>query len=150
MTSASGTSLTRIRDKRRIYNHLVACGTATCDEVEIALGMPHQTASARFFDLRALNWIAPTGETRATRTGSPALVWRPLPEEQHRAARTTRPPLRVTRYYAAGLTDLGEWITMGPYYTPEARTAMLAGITFTFLLLLMQSRHGVLTIQEPP
>jgi hypothetical protein len=47
----------------------------TCDEVEVLLGMRHQTCSARFTDMKKFNWIVKCG-SRLTRTGSPAGVWR--------------------------------------------------------------------------
>jgi hypothetical protein len=46
----------------------------TCDQVEQATGLPHQTASARMTNLKAENKIYETGEERPTRTGSPAAV----------------------------------------------------------------------------
>lgn len=48
---------------------------ATCDEVEVALGMSHQTCSARFTDLKIARHIETLGELRPTRTGSPAIAW---------------------------------------------------------------------------
>lgn len=49
---------------------------ATDDEIERALDMKHQTASARRRELVLAGLIAPTGERRPTRSGSPAQVWR--------------------------------------------------------------------------
>lgn len=46
---------------------------ATCDEVEVALGMTHQTASARFTELRARKLTRIVGERR-TRSGRKASV----------------------------------------------------------------------------
>jgi len=51
----------------------------TCDEAELALGMLHQTCSARFTDMKRYGWIECCGR-RPTRTGSPADVWRLAPE----------------------------------------------------------------------
>ncbi len=48
---------------------------AICDECEIALGLPHQTASARFTELKASGALVQSGEIRPTRTGSPAAVF---------------------------------------------------------------------------
>jgi hypothetical protein len=48
---------------------------ATCDEVEIATGMPHQTASARVVELRRAGLIRRTGERRPTRSGRNAWVY---------------------------------------------------------------------------
>jgi len=70
------------RDLRRIYFALVACHPEgmTSDECEILLGIPHQTCSARFTDMKRYGWVEWCG-TRKTRTGSPAGVWRVTKEE---------------------------------------------------------------------
>jgi len=49
----------------------------TCDEMEIELGMLHQTCSARFSDMKRMGWIVKCGE-RPTRTGCKADVWRTI------------------------------------------------------------------------
>lgn len=53
---------------------------ATCDEVEAALELPHQTCSARFCELKdppdgTLPLIETLGEVRKTRTGARAIVY---------------------------------------------------------------------------
>ncbi len=48
---------------------------ATCDEIEEALNMKHQTASARVNELRHLNRIRRTLDTRPTRSGRAAVVY---------------------------------------------------------------------------
>ena len=48
---------------------------ATCDEVEAALDLRHQTASARVRELVLSKEIRDTGRTRKTRSGSPARVY---------------------------------------------------------------------------
>ena len=63
------------RDRARILAHLATVPDATCDEVEIALGIGHQTASARFSELKATGEIQPT-ERRRTRSGCTARAWR--------------------------------------------------------------------------
>lgn len=143
-------------DRVRIYRYIVDCGGATCDEVEEALGIKHQTASARINDLRALNRVRDSGGSRETRSGSSAIVWLPVPEDQHRTTPLPPPPARRTRYFAVGLTTDNEWLSLGPYYTPEARTTGLLGLTFAILLLIIQrpnaaderSSRGILTIEE--
>ena len=64
-------------DRRRVYDLLVERGDegATDDEIEQALNLPHQTASARRNGLRDDGWVVDSGRTRPTRTGSPAVVW---------------------------------------------------------------------------
>jgi hypothetical protein len=49
---------------------------ATDDEIEVALGMRHQTASARRRELAIGKWIEDSGERRATRSGRMAIVWK--------------------------------------------------------------------------
>lgn len=48
----------------------------TCDEVEEATGLTHQTASARINELRAKGRIEDSGVVRRTRSGRAAIVWR--------------------------------------------------------------------------
>lgn len=48
---------------------------ATDWEIERALGMKHQTASARRYDLAKGGWIVESGVTRKTDTGNDAAVW---------------------------------------------------------------------------
>jgi hypothetical protein len=50
---------------------------ATCDEIEVALNLRHQTASARVRELALGGLIFDTGERRETRSGRPARVYRP-------------------------------------------------------------------------
>jgi predicted ArsR family transcriptional regulator len=50
-------------------------GEATCDEVEVFLGMPHQTASARIRELSLMGLIVDTGDRRKTRSGRLARVY---------------------------------------------------------------------------
>lgn len=62
-------------DRLRILHHLRTVTDATCDEVELALEMNHQTCSARFSELKREGIIVPTVK-RATRTGCKAQAWR--------------------------------------------------------------------------
>lgn len=50
---------------------------ATCDEVEVALGLRHQTASARCYELKHMGWIYETNQRRPTRSGRQATVLAP-------------------------------------------------------------------------
>jgi hypothetical protein len=52
---------------------------ATCDEAEAALGLRHQTASARLRELFLAGWVFTTGETRLTRARRQARVYRATP-----------------------------------------------------------------------
>lgn len=47
---------------------------ATCDEIEAALGLAHQTASARVWELRGAGCVAETSMQRGTRRGRMATV----------------------------------------------------------------------------
>jgi predicted Rossmann fold nucleotide-binding protein DprA/Smf involved in DNA uptake len=48
---------------------------ATCDEIEVALGMRHQTASARLRELELAGRIEKTSYRRPTRSGRGAQVY---------------------------------------------------------------------------
>lgn len=64
----------KTRDRLRIISYLSAVTDATCDEAEIALGMNHQTCSARFSELKMEGFIVSTSK-RPTRTGCMAKAW---------------------------------------------------------------------------
>lgn len=70
--SAKATKQQTIRD---IIDHLKRQGIngATCDEIEVALGLKHQTASARCSDLKNAKIVKENGR-RKTRSGSTAAV----------------------------------------------------------------------------
>ena len=74
MSVASKTETVR----QRVLSFIKERGTtgATCDEVEIELGMPHQTASARLWELRKMDLATDDMKgVRLTRTGRRARVW---------------------------------------------------------------------------
>jgi hypothetical protein len=48
---------------------------ATCDQIEIALGLTHQTCSARFNELAKAGAIVDSGNRRPTRSGRKAIVY---------------------------------------------------------------------------
>jgi len=48
----------------------------TCDELELQLGMRHQTASARVNELLKATYIEDSGERRKTSSGRQATVWK--------------------------------------------------------------------------
>lgn len=54
---------------------------ATSDEAEVALGLSHQTVSARFTELKALELVTPAGR-RPTRSGRSAGVYVAAPVQQ--------------------------------------------------------------------
>lgn len=61
----------------RVLAHLVEVGDdgATCDEVEQALELSHQTASARLRELVLKGRAEDSGQRRTTRSGRKAAVW---------------------------------------------------------------------------
>lgn len=60
-----------------VYCFISQCGWAgaTCDEIEQALNMKHQTASARVNELMTGGHIVNSGRKRATSSGRAAIVW---------------------------------------------------------------------------
>jgi hypothetical protein len=64
-----------LRQRNRIYKFIVENCGATCDEIEVGLGMLHQTASSRINQLARDGWLRDTGDRRETRTGRLAIVW---------------------------------------------------------------------------
>ena len=66
---------------------------ATCDELELLLGVSHQTASATLRDLQGRRGIqraiVDSRARRPTRTGRPAIVWLSLRQAQRQHATTT-------------------------------------------------------------
>lgn len=72
---------------------------ATCDEVEIALTLAHQTVSARFWELVRKQQIFPTWATRLTRSGRRARVY---------VTQANRPPMKtiVAQITAFGRVEL--------------------------------------------
>ena len=64
-------------DRRRVYDLILERGAegATDDELEVALDLPHQTASARRNGLRDDGWVTDSGRKRPTRSGADAIVW---------------------------------------------------------------------------
>lgn len=60
-----------------VYQHIAKQGRngATCDEIEVALGFRHQTASARVNGLSKKARVRDSGARRKTRGGRSAAVW---------------------------------------------------------------------------
>jgi len=59
----------------KVLAHINAVGNATCDEIEEAMKLKHQTASARIRELVLDGKIQDTGMRRRTRSGSSARVY---------------------------------------------------------------------------
>ena len=75
-SAAANRRTNKSRDRARILAHLRTVPDATCEEVEIALNMGHQTCSARFSELKRDGEILAVEERRATRSGCLARAWR--------------------------------------------------------------------------
>lgn len=73
---ASVAPTARATQRQLALDHIRSTGGATCDEVEVAFDMPHQTASARIRELVKDGKVFDTGHRRATRTGCKARVYR--------------------------------------------------------------------------
>lgn len=65
----------------RVLHYVRQVGTATSDEVEVALNMIHQTASARIRELVLMERLYATGEKRKTRQGRNARVYAVAPPQ---------------------------------------------------------------------
>lgn len=68
---------TTASDESRVLAYITRMGShgATDDEVEVALNMSHQNASARRRGLVLKDRVRDSGNRRKTRTGSAATVW---------------------------------------------------------------------------
>lgn len=62
--------------RAKIFRYIEAQGLfgATCDEIELALELSHQTASARVTELKADDLVIWSGHKRKTRSGRNAAV----------------------------------------------------------------------------
>lgn len=59
-----------------VLNAIRKARGATCDRLEVLLGLTHQTCSARVHDLMKAGQIEDSGARKPTRSGRPAIVWR--------------------------------------------------------------------------
>lgn len=59
-----------------IYSHIKKHGPQTCEQIEHALNMSHQTASGRITVLRKAGKIIDSGERGENSTGRKAIIWR--------------------------------------------------------------------------
>ena len=61
--------------RQKVWRYIDAQeGGATCDEIEVALGMHHASAATRVMELRDMGRLKKTLDTRPTRKGRPAAV----------------------------------------------------------------------------
>ena len=64
-----------ICQRMRIMEHIICSNGATCDDLEVALGMSHQATSARLVELKNAGRILDLGERKKTRSGRNAVAW---------------------------------------------------------------------------
>ena len=69
------------RMSRQIYGYIKQVGGATCDEVEIALEMKHQSVSCLIRYLVINGFLEKTFLRRPTRSGRNAIVWQVTEKE---------------------------------------------------------------------
>lgn len=76
---AAAVSILAVQDRMvaEVFDALLAAGEEglTCQEVESNLGMLHQTASARIYDLHQAGAIVDSGKRRETKSKRWAIVW---------------------------------------------------------------------------
>ena len=61
--------------RQKVFEHIKKVGGATCSEIEEALGLRHQTASARIRELVLFGQIRDSSHVRRTGSGRKAVVW---------------------------------------------------------------------------
>ena len=78
-SKAAGNSIEGVAEsiRGRVYSRILDCGLAgsTDDELEVTLGLRHQTASARRRELVLMDVVFDSGARRQTRAGRNAIVW---------------------------------------------------------------------------
>lgn len=77
--------------KKKVLASLKRLATATDDELEEYMGLPHTTLSARRRELVLAGYVRDSGTKRLTRGGRNATVWQVVPEaDRASCARTAR------------------------------------------------------------
>jgi hypothetical protein len=66
---------TKARREQKVFGFIKSNGGRTCWEVEVGLGLLHQSASSTITRLRRTGYLVDTGERRPTNTGRMATVW---------------------------------------------------------------------------
>jgi hypothetical protein len=75
-TAAAASVAGKISDMHsQILSEVFEAGGRTCEEVELALGMRHQTATARIRELVLLKRLVDSGDRRNTKSGRKARVY---------------------------------------------------------------------------
>ena len=65
----------RSQYRKQIYAYIQEKGGATCDEIEVALRLRHQTASCFIRFMTQEGWLRATDQRKQTRAGRKAIVW---------------------------------------------------------------------------
>lgn len=78
---ASKSEITKKKNeyRRKIYYAIKWRGGKTCDEIEVMLGLRHQTASCFIRFLTQDGLLIASNERRMTRAGRTAIVWKTAP-----------------------------------------------------------------------
>ena len=107
--------------RAKVLLHVLGQGEhgATCDEVEQALGLSHQTASARVHELAQLGDLVDSGHRRKTRSNRNAAVY----------VQGTGEPLTRTETPAQELRRLREALRAIAEVNPWTRTTIYAAST---------------------
>lgn len=94
-----------------ILNEILCANSAglTCDEIEQALDLKHQTASAAIRHLREKDFVYDTGRRRPTRSGRAAIVWMPRLPSEPQGVDPDNPSLDDLRAGGAELLRLISW-----------------------------------------
>lgn len=78
-TTSRAAAVSMVRDASRlgrlVLQFIAECDGLTCDEIERAAGLSHQTASARVRELVLKGLVTDSGHKRNTCTGRKAIVW---------------------------------------------------------------------------
>jgi hypothetical protein len=97
----------------KLYDYvcLSSCG-ATCDEIEVSLGLLHQSASAEIRKLVLLGKLSDSGQRRRTRSGRTATVWRAaeISEATQSVGRPLEEASRALNRPIEGAWILAEWV----------------------------------------
>lgn len=105
-----------------VIERISSVGSSTDDELEDALGLPHQTVSARRRELVLKGVLFDSGERRPTKHGKKAIVWTlqapesalaPEPVARPHSYLRCLPPLpepEEVKRYKAYLTRLSKWV----------------------------------------
>lgn len=114
--------------RARVYA-IIASAPTTCDAIEAVTGWPHQTVSARIWELHdKQKRITDSGERRVTRHARWAIVWRVVDEQNPWKAivRPTRPPIETLRWGATAMRRV--LTTLGEAYVGDGFVAVLKWI----------------------